>query len=84
MLLFPINTGASLALELDLFPDSLIETKAWRGRKGNFFEEQNALEIILGISDAEYLSNNQATLTLVELATKFREQFEEMCNATRQ
>ena len=47
-------------------------------------EVEEALEIILGISDAEYLSNNQATLTLVELATKFREQFEEMCNATRQ
>lgn len=46
-------------------------------------EVEEALEIILGISDAEYLSNNQATLTLVELATKFREQFEEMCNATR-
>lgn len=47
MSLFLMNDGASLALE-DFFPDSLLKTKACRGRKGNFFEEQKALEIILG------------------------------------
>lgn len=45
--LLPLNNGVLLALEV-LFPESLIETRACKGRKWNFFEEQNALEIMLG------------------------------------
>jgi hypothetical protein len=47
MSLFPWDDGASLALGV-LFPDSAGETRACKGRKGNFFEEQKALEITLG------------------------------------
>lgn len=48
MSFFPQNCGASIPLEV-LFPESFVETRACKGLiRGNFFEEQNALEIILG------------------------------------
>lgn len=43
----PLDKEARSVL-VDRFPESSIETRACNGRKGNFLEEQNALDMILG------------------------------------
>lgn len=47
MLFLPLDIGVRLVL-WNLFHGSSREIRACKGRKGNFFEEQKALEMILG------------------------------------
>ena len=47
MSLLPLDSGAFLVLEVR-FPEFSVTTSARKCRKGNFFEEQNALVMILG------------------------------------
>lgn len=45
-----VNTEACLVVECNnfLFIEPFMVARVWKGRKGKFFEEQKALEIILG------------------------------------
>lgn len=61
MSLLPQDSEVRLVLEV-LFPKSSIETRALKCRKGKFFEEQNALEMILGcFLDPFFIWEGEAT-----------------------
>lgn len=68
MLPLLLNNEACLLLDCNIevfFPLSFIEVRTWKGRKGNFFEEQNALEIILGcFLDSFFVWAGEAMLEL--------------------
>lgn len=47
----PLSNEARLVLDCNgmvLFPELFIQTIAWNGPRGNFFDEQKALEITVG------------------------------------